>query len=141
MNKRDFKYYLTAILFEIIALFFALVVFILLFNAEVTRALITNYTFFRPSSILAITVIFTVLTVIWTLMLLMQIRKKKLGSTKKLSMFAKTVERSHKVRAISITQVMYASEYDISASINVMPSDIDSSIVELYFQYEKNLNI
>ena len=84
------------------------------------------------------------LTAVLILWLFMQARKKKLKSTKKLSPFAKTVERSHKVREMSMTQTVYSSQVEIAGEKTNLPKDIDRAnpnIVEFYFEYEAKLNI
>lgn len=144
MNKKGLKHYLKTYLFEIIALAVFALILIQLLNIDFARRLITSFTYFRPEYTFTLFVIFILLTAVLFLLLIMQIRKKKLKSTKRLSLFAKTVDRSHKTRALSQTQIVYTSETGISGEKNIMPKDIDGtspSVVELYFDYEEKLNI
>lgn len=144
MNKKGLKFYLKVFLFEIIALAVFVLILIQFLNIGFARSLITGFTYFRPEYTFTLFVIFFLLTAVLALLLLMQIRKKKLKSTKRLSPFAKTVDRSHKIRALSQTQTVYTSETGISGVKSVMPKDVDGTnpnLIEFYFDYDEKLNI
>lgn len=144
MNRKDFKHYLKAYLFEIIAFLVAVLVLVQFINEDFSRALITSFALFRPENTRIAVWVFVTFTAFSILLIFVQARKKKLKSTKKLSAFAKTVERSHKIRAMSVTQVTYIPEPEVIDRLNVLPGDIssgDPGIVELYFDYEEKLSI
>lgn len=143
-KKNIWKHLLKTYLFEIIALLTAAIIFLLLLNSDFSRRLITGFTYFRPEYTFTLFVIFFVLTATLFWLMYMQARKKKLKSTKKLSSFAKTVEKSHTIREMSQTQTLFTTNTVFANEKNEMPKDIDKSnpnIIELYFEYEEKLNI
>ena len=84
------------------------------------------------------------LTFVLVLWIFLQTRRKRLKSTKKLSPFAKTIERSHKIREMSETQVVYTADIKIFTDEIYLPKDVDISnpnIIEYYFDIEEKLGI
>jgi hypothetical protein len=142
--KKDFREFMKTFMVEIITFFVAILILLQLLYTDFSRSLITGFTFFRPEYTFPLLVIFTLLTMMLFLLFVLQVRKKKLKSTKITTDFSKTVERSHIVRKMSQTQVVYSAETGISIEAITMPSDIDGTnpnVVELNFTYEAKLNI
>jgi len=144
MKKKNIINFIKAYLFEICAFFVAILFLVQLFNVDFSRRLITGFDYLRPDYTFSLFIIFSVLTIVLILLLFMQTRKKELKSTKKITAFSKTVERSHMFRKMSQTQVVYTADVGVLSESTIMPKDIDKNspiIVELYFSYEETLNI
>ena len=144
-NKRNKKFSFRAFAFEIAADLVFLLLFAQLLNADFSRWLIESYPYFRPEYMFTLFVVFSVFVAVFVLWFAMQTRKKKLKSTKRMSPFARTLVRSDKERELSMTQTLYTVETGIVHGVKTaMPKDIDvgdPSIVDLYFNYEKKLDI
>jgi len=142
--KKNILDFIKTFLIEIVSFLIAIIIFLQLLNVNFSRRLITIFDIFRPESTRVLFIVFLVLTITLVLLLLMQTRKKKLKSTMKQSTFSKTVERSHVIRKLSQTQVVYSAEPGVSGVKPAMPEDVDvtnPNVVELYFTYEEKLNI
>jgi hypothetical protein len=142
--KKDFREFIKTFLVEIISFFVSILILLQLLYTDFSRNLITGFDYFRPEYAFMLLVIFTLLTAIVFLLFILQVRKKKLKSTKVTTIFSKTVERSHIIREMSKTQVVYSAETGAVNEMLNMPPDIDSTnpnVVELYFNYEVKLNI
>ena len=145
MKKIDLKKYIKTFTFEIVVSVLALLFMLIIgVNGGFSKGLITNFELFRPEKTFILLIAFAAVSVLIFLTFFVQVRKRKLKSTKQKSAFAETVELSHKKRDISVTQIVYRSNAVITGKNNDMPKDIISTnpnIVELYFNYEEKLNI
>ena len=147
MNNKKTTNLLRSFAIEIIiSLLGILLIVMVLINKDFSKSLVTNYIIFRPEYSFILLIGFIALFILFLIIFISQRRKKKLKSTKKLSPFAKTVIRSHKVREMSQTQIVYTSTIDINNNFKKidMPKDIkktNTQIIDLYFKYDPNLNI
>ena len=144
MINQGFIYYVKKCLFEIIVFMVFAIILIQLLNIEFVRRLITGFTYVRPEYTFTLFVIFSIFTFVIGLFLFLQVRKKKLKSVNRLSPFAKTVVRSHKLREMSQTQIAYSVEVSMVEQKVDLPKDINKinpNMIELYFNYEEKLNI
>ncbi len=141
-NKKSIWHIAKQFLFEIIAFpIFLVFALLLMLDEKFSKKIITG--FLRPETAFTFLVVLGCLSILLVFLFLIQARKKKLKSTKKMSAFAKTVVCSHKVREMMQTQAEFVSDSAITTSNNNLP-DLDESnpsVIELYFSYEVNLNI
>jgi uncharacterized integral membrane protein len=144
MRGKELKNYIKSFTFEIIAAAITLMLIIfLLIDKDFSKRLITNFMFFRPEYSFTLFIVFAAISAVLVLLFITSARRKKLKSTKKLSPFAKTVERSHKVREMSQTQVEYSTTISAAEIVDIMPKDVaaNPNIIEFYFEREEKLNI
>jgi multisubunit Na+/H+ antiporter MnhB subunit len=141
-NKKTIWHIAKQFLFEIIAaVIFIAIASLFLFDENFSKTIITG--FLRPDAAFTFLVVFACLSALLVFLFLIQARKKKLKSTKRMSEFANTVVCDHKVRAMSVTQAFYEQGAAITSLKNQL-ADTDTrnpNILELYFNYETDLNI
>ena len=141
-NKNTISRIVKEFLFEIIAIIILIVLASLfLFDDNFSRTIITG--FLRPETVFIFLVVMGCLSVLLIFLFLIQARKKKLKSTKRMSEFAKTVVCDHRVRAMSVTQAFYDPNGAITSLKNqlVDADTCNPNILEIYFNYEVDLNI